>query len=115
MIKMNKNNRMTQSIAASDLLRALNTLQQNQGYEEELSFGHRPSNVAPSEQCMNFEIYMKKKTTNPSKKEGTRVKKSVTPLKDTTIRTNNRGLSTNTEDRSLSPLSQKSLVFGRTQ
>ena len=65
---MSKYIRMADSAAALDLLQALNTLQQNQVYEEELSFGNRPSNSIPTEQCMNFEIYMSKKTTNPSRK-----------------------------------------------
>lgn len=55
---MSKYNRMSESVAASDLLQALNTLQHSQVYEEELSFGNKPTNPSHSEQCMNFEIYM---------------------------------------------------------
>lgn len=39
---MSKHNRIGESVAASELLRALNTLQHSQQYEEELSFGNRP-------------------------------------------------------------------------
>ena len=61
--KMNKNNRRNDSVAASELLKALTTLQNNSLiYEEELSFGQQPSHTQHESKTMNFEIYMQKKT-----------------------------------------------------
>ena len=60
---MNKNNRRQETVAPIDLLKALNTLQNNSLiYEEEQSFGQHTGYNNQEPKVMNFEIYMQKKT-----------------------------------------------------